>query len=320
MCANTENNYLLRTQMLLTWNDGLDNYKQHTHIINPDSGIHYFNTTLLDAPCINYTSIKDYCIDILSNKATHFVDVLYSGGLDSELVVMLCLITGIPVRAITMRLIINGYPINTHDLYYSEKFCRENNVTQILIDLNVEDFFSNGKHIEYLQPYLITEPHVATHFWLFEQCSGFPVLGGEYTWPWIHKPLLSPHRHHYSYYDKFLKDKNMFGIGNFMNHSLSANTFLIKAHLDTLRRTHIETNSKCIPIFKQKLWRELKLPIPNIRLRSYGWENLSPAIFNMQEYRSGLLKQFGTTYSSITWNKTLTDIIGGTDNTNDRYY
>jgi hypothetical protein len=305
--------------MKISWTDGLENYKKYSYTIDPESKIHYFNTELLDAPHINYDSITEYCDDLFSSKKTKFIDVLYSGGLDSELVLHLCLLRKIPVRAITMRLVIQGYPINTHDLYYSEKFCRDNGITQVLIDLDVEKFFNNGTHINYLENYLITEPHVATHFWLLERCDGFPVFGGEYTWPWAHAPLLSPHRHHYCCYDKFLKENNISGIGNFMNHSLSANIFFIKKHLDIMKLNSLETTPKFIPMFKRELWRNLNLPVPNLRLRSYGWEFVPPSIFDIQMYRTDLLSRFGTTHSSITWGKTISNLIGGATNTNDKY-
>jgi len=199
-------------EVKIIWQDGINNYKKYTHDINTDTKVHFFNTELLKVPDHNYISLSEYCVDALQNRTTKFVDVLYSGGLDSELVLTLCLQHKIPVRAVTMRLVVNGYPINTHDLYYSEKFCRSNKVEHILIDLDVERFFESGRHYNYLKPYLITEPHVATHFWLLEQCDGFPILGGEYSWPWASKPLLSPHRHQYSCYDKFLVDNNIDGI------------------------------------------------------------------------------------------------------------
>jgi hypothetical protein len=303
--------------MNIIWRDGLDNYKQYTHNINVDTNIHNFNIEILDIPYTEYSSLSDYTVSVLGNKGTKFVDILYSGGLDSELALVLCLQNKIPVRAITMRLIVKGYAINTHDLYYSEKFCRANNVQHIIIDLDVEHFFENGIHINYLSPYFITEPHVATHFWLFEQCEGFPVLGGDYSWPWVHKPLLSPHRHNYSYYDKFLRDNNMEGIGNFLNYSLASNLICIKTHLEVFKKNQLETDPKNIPIFKQSFWGTLNLPLPERRARSYGWDNSS--VFNLSRYKVSLIKEFGVTHSTITWGNHITNIIGGDRNTNGKY-
>jgi hypothetical protein len=303
----------------IVWQDGINNYKKYTHDINMDTKIHSFNTELLEVPDNNYSSLSEYCVDILQNRTTKFVDVLYSGGLDSELVLTLCLQNNIPVRAVTMKLMVNEYPLNTHDLYYSEKFCRANKVEQILINLDVEKFFESGQHYNYLKPYLITQPHVATHFWLFEQCDGFPVLGGEYSWPWSHKPLLSPHRHQFSYYDKFLVDNNIDGIGNFMNYCNSSNLLFIKNHLEVVNSTSIATDFKNIPIFKQKLWVKLNLPSPELRLRSYGWESAPFSVIDLAGYKLALTEEFGKTYSSITWGKTISNIIGEGCTTNDKY-
>lgn len=305
--------------MKIYWEDGTDNYKKHTHIINTETNVHYFNTELSDVPFVPNSSLHEYCHDMLSTRTSKYVDILYSGGLDSELVLVLCLQNKIPVRAVTMRLLVEGYPINTHDLYYSEKFCRENNVEHLLVDLNVKEFFASGRYYEYLKPYRITEPHVATHFWLLEQCDNFCILGGEYSWPWVQRSVITPHRHHYSYYDKFLTDNNLEGIGNFMNHNLGLNVSLIKKHVEIIKSTNMSTNQQAIPIFKKYLWEELNLPSPEIRARSYGWDTLSSMNFNLALFKIKLTEEFGITHSSITWGDQINTIINGSTNSNDKY-
>ena len=101
--------------------------------------------------------------DLLSIRQTETVEVLYSGGLDSELVLHVCKHNNIPVKAITMRLIAKGITINMVDMYYSTKFCREHEIEQKIVDLNVTDFYASGDYLRYLDPYEITEPHIATH-------------------------------------------------------------------------------------------------------------------------------------------------------------
>jgi hypothetical protein len=88
--------------------------------------------------------------------------------------------------------------------------------------LDTEELFDSGKYLEYLLPYNITEPHVASHFWLIEQCQSYPILGGD--WPWFqkHKKVLSPFRLAYSMYEKYMHSKGIDGIGNMIGHSFES--------------------------------------------------------------------------------------------------
>lgn len=302
-----------------TWYDGIDNYKKYTFTVNPDSKKHTFLLELLDVDTPSYNSVFDIYDEILGKRQTHFVDVLYSGGIDSELILHACLIKKIPARAITMRLLINGYPINMTDLYYSEKFCREHNINQIFIDLDTEKFLDNGVHYEYLKKYLITEPHVATQFWLFEQCSGFPVLGGDYTWPWVFKPIISPHRHSYAQNDRFLKDNNIHGIGNMMNHSLSANLIFMRNHITLMESCSYPTNFKNIPIFKKALCEGLGYVSPELRIKSYGWEFAPEFLIDIGRYRKELESALGITESEICWNEKINELVNAEVKYNDKF-
>ena len=169
---------------MTTWYNGYNNYQKITFDINEETKEHKFHLELLDVPTDDSADINDAFNIHLAEAKGRVIEVMYSGGLDSEIILVHCLRNKIPVRAMTMRLLVNGFAVNTHDLYYSEKFCRENNVEQVILDFHADKFFGNGDHIPYLSSYKIATPHVSTHFWLFEQCSSFPVIGGDYNWPW----------------------------------------------------------------------------------------------------------------------------------------
>lgn len=311
---------------------GKQDYLKHTFTTGV---INKFNTEILDVPVHPYTDIFSIFIDIPVHPYTNIfsifnehllerpggtVEVLYSGGLDSEAVLIACDKLHIHSVPVTMRLLINNCPINTHDLYYSEKFCREHKFKQRIIDLNVDKFFENGDHIKYLSPYSIIEPHVATHLWLLEQCSEFPVIGGDYCWPWTTQPVISPYRNSYCYYDKFMQDNGITGIGNMLSHSLESNLFFMQAHLSLTReRPELRTDHKNIPIFKQALLNKIGFGELTIRFRSYGWENVSTSLFNKGLYKFQLIKQYGMTTDSISWNDSVTEIIGVGPRSNDKF-
>lgn len=277
------------------WYEGENNYRLLTLFGNT------FTTELLDVPTTDRT-VNQVFYDILNKRQSKHVEVLYSGGLDSECVLNSCLINKIPVKAVTMRLLVNNCPINTHDLYYSEKYCRENNVEQVFIDLDVRDFFDNGKHLNYLLPYKIEEPHVATHLWLFEQCSSFPVIGGDYTWPHQSKDKISPHRLSYSCYNRFLSDRGIHGIGNMLGHSIDSNLLFMREHLKVYDPDMVNKT-------KKKVFENLGLGKFELRFRSYGWE--STTSINKTHYKIELLKQIGLLKHRIIWHNVVGSVLNG---------
>lgn len=302
---------------LLHWQDGLDQYRSHT--ISLDHNTINYNCTL-QYHSRNQTHFQSALQDILGSPDRPTIELLFSGGLDSEFVLTMLLARGYSVTAVTMKLCCRGYAVNTHDLYYSEKFCRDRQIRQRFLELDIEQFFESGRYLDYLIKYHIQEPHVATHFWMFEQCDNFPVLAGEYSWPWVSKPLLSPHRLEYSCYDRFMHDRGITGIGNLLNHSYDINAVMIAAHHDIMSRHQHDAGARNLPVFKKSLYDHVSGQNFEIRMRSSGWENLPRSVFNKSAYRLELIRQMGRiAKSSITWPQQLNVILGGEVQHNDRY-
>jgi hypothetical protein len=297
---------------IIEWNVGLNGFKRCT--LELSDNIHNFTTEILDVPFDSNRSITDIFNDHLSIRQTKYVEVLYSGGLDSELVLLSCLKNSIPVIAITLVIKLDGLIINTHDLYYAEKFCRENDINHKLVELDADKFFQNGEHLKYLTPYYIIEPHVATHLWLIEQCSYFPIIGGDWPWPHTHieNKVLSPFRLEFSSYERFMKDKEIHGIGNMVGYSLESNCKLIQIHLDN----HIGGES--VSNFKSRMYQTM-YPELKPRLRSYGWEHNKTKSFNLIHYKIELIKQLKSTIPIIKWNNTIKTLLTTQVNINDKF-
>ena len=297
---------------VIEWNVGLNGYKKCTLELSENN--HKFTTELLDVPFEPNRDITDIFNDHLSNRQTKYVEVLYSGGLDSELVLLSCIKNNIPVIAITLVIKIDGLIINTHDLYYAEKFCRNNNITHKLVELDADKFFENGDHLAYVSPYYIIEPHVATHLWLIEQCSCFPIIGGD--WPWVQthidNKVLSPFRLEFASYERFMQDKRINGIGNMISYSLESSFKLIQVHLDN----HIPGES--VSTFKSRMYQTM-YPELETRLKSHGWENHKTSKFNLLTYKIELLKQLKLTTPVIKWNNTIKTLLNTPINENDKF-
>jgi len=284
------------------WSTGLNGYKKHT-LSKTD-----FITQLTECEVKKDRKLTDIFKDHIEHRSQ--VEVLYSGGTDSELVLLTLLEAKISCIAVTMVIKIDGCILNTHDLYYSEKFCREHNIEQKKIEFDAGSFYENGDYLSYLAPYRIIEPHVASHFWLIEQLN-YPIMGGD--WPWVHKykqqKVISPIRLDYSCYELFMQDKGVDGIGNMLNHSLESTCKFIQLHLD------VSLNTKKDHLIKHEMYSSL-YPSIEPRLRSYGWENSPKKTFNMLNYKVELIKRFGFVTPSIQWGDTVAKLLDTTEREN----
>ena len=289
---------------MLEWTSGMCEYRKHSLSLHPNT---VFTLELTDS-LLGAVDVNDAFQKHLE-CAPKRVEVLYSGGLDSECVLVHCMRNNIPVTAITMRLLIDGNPFNTHDLYYAEKFCRENGIKQEIIDLNVDKFFSNGDHLKYSDTYHIINLGALTMFWLIDQCHNFPIIGGDYTWPLtnINRNQFSPHRHAYACYDHYMTTKGINGIGNMISHSLDSNIFFINEHLNTQGN-------------KQKLFENLGFSLEP-RHRSYGWEairNLGD-LYDFSTIINDMLGRYGKATNTIRWNHLLANLIGSSPGENNDF-
>ena len=110
------------------WYSGEDEYRKHTLTINSETNINKFHTDILDKEFESGRTFFQIANDSFLNRQTKFVEVLFSGGLDSEMAIHSCLVNNIPVRSLTMRIMDDGVILNVQDLYYAEKFSRENGI------------------------------------------------------------------------------------------------------------------------------------------------------------------------------------------------
>jgi hypothetical protein len=297
------------------WYSGVDKHYKHTYTPDPEGKMNSFHTELQDIEFPVGRTLSEAINDILSKRQTKFVEILFSGGLDSECAMNMCLANNIPVRAVTMKLHINGIVVNTQDLYYSEKYCRENHVEQKIIDLNIATFFENGDFASYLDPYRMTVPHAATHFWLLEQCTGYPVLGGDYNWPWAGTGhhALSPARHSISCYSRFMEDKGIDGVGHLMNATLETNLMLIREHVRLIENDTVGAYGPDhrVIYLKKHIYENLGSKPLDPRMRSFGWESIDSKMFNRLHYRQIQLDKFGDCKLSMAWGHKVAEVIGG---------
>lgn len=284
-----------------TWYTGINNFKKHTLNAGDNKT---FTLELCDTEFEPNRDIDAIMFDHLANRQSKTVEILYSGGLDSEFTLASCMRNKIPVEAMTMVIKVRGAILNVVDLYYSEKFCRENNIKQNFFYLDAVDFYESGQYLEYLIPYGIVEPHVASHFWLLDKCQHFPVIGGD--WPWVHahrkSKIISPHKNDYCNYERYMNDNGISGVGNMIGYSLESCCYFIKKHLECY--TPGVEGAATSAFLKFKMYG-----LAEPRLRSYGWETCPPELFNKLKYKAELLGRIGIIENKIVWGEQIAKII-----------
>lgn len=292
----------------MQWSSGLQGFRKHS--LNDKQ----FTTHLTDCDFDIKRNFSEILNDHVTSRQTKYVELLYSGGMDSELVLLELMKINVPVIVITMVIKIKGVILNTHDLYYSEKFCRQNNINQKLIEFDAYSFFENGDYLSYLTPYSINEPHVASHFWLIKQCDYFPIMGGDWPWAQLHKEqkVLSPFRIDYSMYLPFMKDNGINGIDNMLCYSLDSSMKLIELQKNTF------IGSEPVSFLKERMYKKINNNLEG-RIRSYGWEVSKMIDFNLNKYKIELIKKNNVKTNKIVWGNHIRDFLETTETENSKF-
>jgi hypothetical protein len=100
--------------------------------------------------------------------------VLFSGGIDSEVVLQSFLFAGIPVQAAITRF---GNDLNRHDIVHAIAFCEAHQLRYRLVDLDIERFFDSGLAYDYAARSRCVQPQLLHTMWTMDQLEGYPILG-----------------------------------------------------------------------------------------------------------------------------------------------
>ena len=84
------------------------------------------------------------CQEIYENREGP-VYCMYSGGIDSELLMEIFLDQGMPVTPVIVKM---NSDFNTHDISWALQFCEQKNINPIVCDINVDHFIRSGEVLE----------------------------------------------------------------------------------------------------------------------------------------------------------------------------
>lgn len=123
-------------------------------------------------------SFRNECIKAAENiwerRDGSSIDVLFSGGSDSEIVLRSFLALGVPVNVHIMRF--SNY-VNAHDWCYAYVICQNLGIEPIFHDLDLIDFWKSGKCLHYAEISKAVSPQLLPHMWLIDKIDGLPILG-----------------------------------------------------------------------------------------------------------------------------------------------
>jgi len=158
--------------------------------------------------------IKSYYEELVENaKAirdtfTGELDLLFSGGVDSEIILRIHHDLKIPINVYIFKYE-NDY--NWKELAYAFKICEELNITPKVIDFNLQKFFEQEAYDIWTKCYSNSTGWLP-HMKMTEYCDGLPIMGsGEPYWrrtsrdmtnkrPWVFEFAEGPR--HWSVYHK----------------------------------------------------------------------------------------------------------------------
>jgi hypothetical protein len=106
-------------------------------------------------------------------RARGKVTILFSGGMDSEVVVRSFIKIGAPIEVVTIRF--KNY-LNHYDLGYAQRSSQNLGIQLKYLDLDVQEFWKT-KAIDYALSVQVSSPQFPVLFWASDQIDNYLVLG-----------------------------------------------------------------------------------------------------------------------------------------------
>lgn len=108
------------------------------------------------------------------------LNLLYSGGLDSEYVLSVFLKLGMDIHPVIMNLCSHsGYIYNTHESKYAFKFCEAKGLNPTVINLNFDEFVESGQLLSIAESVECAAYQLPASMWLASQIDGTVITGND---------------------------------------------------------------------------------------------------------------------------------------------
>jgi len=124
----------------------------------------------------SHKTFRQECINVakeLYDKHGNKLDLLLSGGIDSEIMLLSFIAAGITPRVTIIRYERN---LNMHDINYALRLCAKYGISPDIFDINVEMFFKNSV-VEMAYRTKCNSPQLNLLAYCIEKINSIPVLG-----------------------------------------------------------------------------------------------------------------------------------------------
>ena len=135
--------------------------------------IYYDRSNVVSRPI---GTLREECIKTaisIRNNVNGRIAVLYSGGVDSEIIVQSFLEANIPIDVYIIRYQNN---INLHDISTAIKFCNDSNISYKFLDIDIEKWLENEVEA-YALPIKCQSPQISLFYWAIDQIDDYVILG-----------------------------------------------------------------------------------------------------------------------------------------------
>lgn len=122
-------------------------------------------------------SFRSECLEtarIIQQTAKESVNVMFSGGVDSEVALRSFYEAGVPVSASILKL---KNDLNLHDYSWAILTCEELGIPYKLYELDLHKFWTSPAALQLARDTQCISPQLLATMWLVDQCEGFCVLG-----------------------------------------------------------------------------------------------------------------------------------------------
>jgi hypothetical protein len=124
-------------------------------------------------PVKSYFEEAIIAAEMIWSKRQGTLYLSYSGGLDSEFALSVFRHLGMPVTPVIMQTQYNDY-----DMQYAFKYCKNNNIDPLIINLDFDKFVESGKFFEIATSMECATWQVSANMWLCSQLDDTVVTGG----------------------------------------------------------------------------------------------------------------------------------------------
>jgi len=206
------------------------------------------------------------------------IHLCYSGGLDSEYVLAVFRTLGMPISPVIMRT-----QYNHHEIQYAFKYCDENSITPIIIDLDYDKFVESGEFLKIATEYKIAAYQMPSNLWLTTQIDGTVITGDSDPHLFLHndkKWYVDEIEPMYTQFE-FFKNNNVYGTPFFLSYNSEQYfAFLTDPTMVSLARNEIpgKTGSYSSKVHVYNNQNRFKL---DQRVKKHGYEIVEQSpIFN----------------------------------------